>query len=442
MKTCKALNILFALFTSCLILSACQAGQGDGASPDESYNHGGSTSTGNPIGSVGFSLQGAVGLALAGSPGQDSLAAVGEDASPSNLKRVNVDNSLTDAVSSGSVDVLSFMVASDNQVYLLLATPVESCILIRVNGETNEAFCVDPTLTSIGWNNAFGEPVQFDEEGNIYYEGGTSDGRTVLRQNFGGETTDLITDYISLKGFLVLDDGTVFVSGTTTPTEREWTRIITPARSLENILTFELEFMAVFPDDNIYYGASRDAAVGRYLVSSGDLDPVSWISNDGVDAYYDCPGDSSNCGDARSLLRTTSGKVYASVPDGGGRDVLVQFYPDPTLPPTSIADVTVSEAILTYLILAGTDSGAANKLVLFETNSDSETDLLGSEDIEVYHLDYLNLSSQQIVMFDGLRFSDNSYVLCQVDLTDGNTLLCSKTGLGKLTDFQLFNSAD
>lgn len=430
MNTGRKLKRFCVVFLSFLLLSACGADQGDES--DAGWNEGGSTSTGNPVSSVSFDFTGALGLALV----DDS-----DDTGASNLKRVNPDNTLSDAVTSGTVTVLSFMVAANNQVYLLLAEPLEGCILVRVDGETHEATCVDSSLAEIIWDNAFGDPIQFDGGGNIYYEGRTDDGRTVLRENVSGETTDLINDYISLQGFLVLKDGTVFVAGRTDPTGQEWVRIITPGRSLENLLTFQVDFLALFPDDNIYYGASASdiRGVGRYLAASGNLDPVPWISEDGSGAYYDCPVESSNCGAAQSLLRTTNGRIYTSVPNGNGQNVLVQYYPVVELPDTTVADVTISKAILTYLILAGLDSQATNRLVLFETNSDTETDLLGSENIEVYHLAYLNANDRQIVMFDGLRFSDNQYVLCQVDLTDSNTLICSKTEIGKLTDFQIFN---
>jgi sugar lactone lactonase YvrE len=411
-------------------------------SSEESLDDG--TPTNNPVNtgvntavdSLSFDLTGAVGLAIDNS---SPPIARGTDFSTgvSNLKRVNPDNSLSDAIRSGSATVQSFMVAANNQVYLLLSSPVDSCILVRVDGNTNESSCVDSTLSQINWNNAFGDPIQFDGNGNIYYQGNAS-GSTILRENSSGTTTDLINSNISLKGFLVLNDGTVFVTGRTNSTGTQWTRIITPEGSLENLLTIQPDFLALFPDNNVYIQGAQGFTLARYLTATDEFDPIGWIDQT-QEAYYACPPDVScyynNFNPTNSILKTTNGEVFIN----NGR--LIQYYPIVSAVNTTIADVTVSKSILTYILLAGLDSDEANKLVLYDTATDTETDLLGGEDIEVYHVNYLNSSSHQTVMFDGLRFSDNEYVLCQIDLTDNNTLICSKTDTGKLTDFQLFDDS-
>lgn len=415
----------------------------DGISPNENAN------PGEPISSVSFDLTGAIGLAIDDSSSDNSALTVdGPIATTSNLKRVNPDNSLSDAVDSGSVTVRSFMVAAGNQVYLLLSTAVDSCILIRVDGETNESTCVDSTLSQINWSNAFGDPIQFDSDGNIYYQGSTNDGRTILRLNSSGVTSDLINDYISLKGFLVLHDGTVFYAGTTNPTGTYWTRIVTPERSLTTLLPSNTpNFLALFPDNNVYFGLWSTPWLGmfRYLTATKELDDKQWVGNDAEIGYYDCVPNFSNgsypCSSPRSIVKTTNRKVYAIL-NKSSQSVLAQLYPIVLEANTSVTDVTVFESILTYILLGGFDSQNNNKLVLYNTDTDTETDLLSSENIEVYHVSYLNSSNHQIVMFDGLRFSDIKYVLCQVDLTDNNALTCSETDTGKLTDFQLFDDAD
>lgn len=439
MKTAKRFSATSVFLISLSLVVAC-SGSGANPSPSES---GGSTSTGNPGVAIVFNLKGAVGLATIDASNSASFSALkSETTESSNLKRVNADNSLSDAVTSGDVEVQNFMVTAGNQVYLLLKSPFDSCLLVQVDGSTNEATCVDSTLEAIGWDNAFGDPIQFDGHGAIYYEGVTTDGRTVLRQNSFGESKDLINEFISLQGFLVLDDGSVFLAGRTTPTDSEWTRRIKPDGSLEDLLKLQPDFMALFPDNNIYYGASSKGikGVGRYLTVSENFDAQAWITENGSDAYYDCPIESSNCGFIESILQTTNGRIYATVPDLNGQNTLVQYYPEVKLANTALVDVTISKAILTYLVLAGQDSNIINKLVLHETNAETETDLLGGENIEAYHVNYMDATGQQLIMFDGLRFSDNSYVLCQVNLTDNNTLICSEINLGKLTDFQLFNA--
>jgi hypothetical protein len=60
-----------------------------------------------------------------------------------------------------------------------------------------------------------------------------------------------------------------------------------------------------------------------------------------------------------------------------------------------------------------------------------------SNEIEMYHLNYVASSNK--IMFDGLRFSDNKYVIGQIDLNTGQ-VNSSQTGSSKLVDFQTFGS--
>lgn len=398
---------------------------------------------------VAFDFSGAIGLAIDNSPGSTTPRQSGGGTTSTNLKRVNADNSLSNALSSGTVSVQSFMVAAQNQVYLLLRTAVQGCLLIRVDGNTNRANCVDSTLTSINWANAFGDPIQFDGEGNIYYQG-SAGGRTILRVNAAGVTTDLINDNISLTGFLVMNDKNVIYSGSTRSTGTTFTRVITPApaHSLITLFMNNPSFMTFFPDNNVYYGNTWSSPNGiyRYLTATHELDPKAWIGN-GTNNYFRCAdagmSSSSYCASPK-LVKTTNKKVYAILSDGSstGRRTLAQYYPEVFETDSIVTKITLSKGILSYILLGGFDSENRNKLTLYDTNTDSETDLLGSEDIEAYHIDYRNSGGRQLVMFDGLDFIGNKYVLCQVDLTDNNKLTCSPTNTMQLTDLQLFDNDD
>ena len=75
-------------------------------------------------------------------------------------------------------------------------------------------------------------------------------------------------------------------------------------------------------------------------------------------------------------------------------------------------------------------------LTLYNTSTDSEKQLLGpGNEIEIYHLNYVAKGNK--VLFDGLRFADNKYVLGQVDLST-NDVTASATTTGKWDDFQTF----
>jgi hypothetical protein len=75
----------------------------------------------------------------------------------------------------------------------------------------------------------------------------------------------------------------------------------------------------------------------------------------------------------------------------------------------------------------GTSQGSSN---------DTETELIGpSSEIEIYHLNYVANGNK--VLCDGLRFSDNKYVIGEVDLST-NRVNFVATSATKWSDLQSF----
>jgi hypothetical protein len=152
----------------------------------------------------------------------------------------------------------------------------------------------------------------------------------------------------------------------------------------------------------------------------------------------DCSTDSSKapqgCGAMSNRLhRTVSGKVFAV---GLNPRVLYQYYPTPTKPSVSVSSVSVMQGVVNNIVLAGTNSAGVNIMTLFDTSDLSEVQLLGPDnEIEIYRLNYV--ASTNRIMFDGLRFSDNKYVIGQYDFNT-MTFSASQTGGTKLIDFKTF----
>ena len=96
------------------------------------------------------------------------------------------------------------------------------------------------------------------------------------------------------------------------------------------------------------------------------------------------------------------------------------------------------QRVIDYLILTGLDANGQNITTLYNTATDTEQTLISStNEIEMYHLNYVASSNK--IMFDGLRFSDNKYVIGQIDLNT-QVVSASQTGSSKLLDFQTFGS--
>jgi hypothetical protein len=105
---------------------------------------------------------------------------------------------------------------------------------------------------------------------------------------------------------------------------------------------------------------------------------------------------------------------------------------------SEIKSVGVAQSVLDNVIMSGTNSNGQYITTLYNTLTNTEQNLVpASNEIEVYRLNYVASSNK--VMFDGLRFSDNKYVLGQVDLNTG-LVTASQTGSSKLVDFQTFAS--
>ena len=94
---------------------------------------------------------------------------------------------------------------------------------------------------------------------------------------------------------------------------------------------------------------------------------------------------------------------------------LMQYYPtvDPVV--TSVRNVTLAQLVGRKLIVAGTTADEVNTLVVLDLDTYQETVLIDSTNqTEVYNMSYI--SSTNKIMFNGLRFADNTFVVGEVDL--------------------------
>jgi hypothetical protein len=80
-----------------------------------------------------------------------------------------------------------------------------------------------------------------------------------------------------------------------------------------------------------------------------------------------------------------------------------------------VQQVSLVEPVGDRIALAGVDAGEHRVLVLHDTATGTETPLIGPDtEFDVYHLTYD--AKGEKLLFDGLRFADNKFVLGQVDL--------------------------
>jgi hypothetical protein len=410
-----------------------------------------------------FNLVGAVGLARGGSVSASSqplsTSALNVASGATDLFAVAIDGTLHPAIASGSANVSGILTASNGSLFVSFSPParigVVACALAQVDRTTGVPTCIDPSLGGANWNLGMGRggnpPVQVDAAGAIYYSGYTMEGRVVLRRLTAGSVTDLLPSDVNLHDFLVLPDGSVFVTGRTTATGTLWTRRISAQGGVESLFANNAPFIRRFPDENVYMGVYGGTGVRRFLTADGLMDPVNWFSlpimNPPEPAHVDIQTICSAASEAlkKAFCDTAGSYILDAFPLPDGRVVavagsalsggaVVQYYPTLAALPSSVQSISTAEAVGDLLVLGGLNGSAQNALTVLNTTTGAESQVLGAGgEVEVYHL--TRVSGTDVVMFDGLRFADNTYVIGRLD-TASMQIALAPAGSSRLGDFQ------
>lgn len=367
-------------------------------------------------------------------------------ASGSGLLAVNRDGTVVDAVSNGTAPIQDFYSAPNNRVYVTFRTPTAlttgetPCVLAEVNPDTGVPTCVDSALSSIRLTPTMygrgNNPVQFDASGNIYYlgslnvNGGTP--KQVLRKYVNGAVVSLINDNITINDFVVLPDGSTLLSGTTASTGSTWLRKLSPVGGLSTISNAsQTTFMRKFADGNVYIGliGSGSGSIIRYISATGQMDPKPWTTmQPNGEAYFNVvhlcwPNMFKNQGfcsgsgiQLSALFNFGSEKTLAIVGMGGTNGAnLIQYFPTVETTNTILKNITLAISVNNKLVLAGISESGVNSLTVYDPTTYQETVVVDqTNEVEVYNLTYIAATNR--IMFNGLRFSDNQFVLGEVEM--------------------------
>jgi hypothetical protein len=368
----------------------------------------------------------------------------------SKLLAVSTTGAVSDAISSGTAVVKDFYSAPNGNVYIVfeskvaLTTGGTTCLLAVVEVSTGVPTCVDSTLDSVSWGLGYNtdtgnSPIQLDASGAVYFAGRVGSS-SVLRKAKNGVITDLINDNVTLQDFIVLSDGTVLVVGVTTSSQVRWLRRISAAGGLKNLAIGSVLSLWKFADGKVYAGLWGDPNYGwkRYSTDLDALEDKYWISGNinGVsrDSYFQLGTQDSisDCNSANTVKNNTfcgwygtfvnpvfnilGQKTFGVAGSSGQSRQLWQYYP--TVEKTNVSAinrVTLAQQVITTLILSGTSTTGSNILSLYDTSSKQETVVMdGSNEVEIYSMSYSQ--KKNAIMFSGLRFSDNKYVVGEVSL--------------------------
>jgi hypothetical protein len=354
------------------------------------------------------------------------------------------------ATGSATPAVSDFYSAPNEKFYVVFTSPTPlvtdgaRCVLAEVNTDTGVPTCVDSEITSVtmGLGYIFGPaggngnaPIQFDDAGNIYYTGQSTGYTFTLRKNVNGVITPLVRDNVTVRDYVVLGDGSVIMSGSTTSTQAWWIRKVSAGTgAITNLVNgTQATFLRKFVDKNIYYGVpnsmSGTGGVFRYSIDQGKSDESPWIANTYSSETKSQTDVSSLCFKMNGPFCAGSGAYVREVFNigtdrtmaisgmlgGSGATELMQYYPTVERANTVISSITVWLQVGKKLLLAGTGKGGKNLLSLYDPETFQETLLLdASNEIEIYNLGYV--ASANKVMFNGLSFSNGQYVVGDIPL--------------------------
>ena len=383
---------------------------------------------------VRFDLSDAVGIAMKTGV---SSSSVKKQAIGSNLLVVLSSGLTRDAVILGTVSVNQFLIAPNNRLYVLFKSATDfgngttSCILAQVYRSTGDAKCIESSLAYVDIGT-----IQFDADGNIYYSGGNSQyRRSVVRRYANGSATDYVNQYQSFDKFFVVPNGDILISGSTSSNGLSWTRKISTSGQITSLDADNADVFWQFPDGNVYF-PSGATCLKRYLIASSQLDVRPWAS---WSSSSDCkdPYDTGYIGYLNGSFNPRVWILANGLVMSLRNTELVYMYPKLKKASQSLSRISFGIPALTSAILVGTNSSGINQMILYDSTNDSSSMLVdGSSEIEFYHVNW-NVSLNR-VYFDGLRFSDNKYVIGYLNLA--NKQIIASDLLSKLTDFQTFSS--
>ena len=324
--------------------------------------------------------------------------------------------------------------------------------------------CIDDELASIGLNTAAGftfvnEDIQFTSQGAVVYAGRRADGRMLVRQFLNGVTTDLIPpDNVTINNMLVLADDTVLITGKTdNDVDSQWTRrIFTTAPILRSVSESDgASFMSIFPDGKPYLGklGGDGRGIGRLDLAANTIESKAWFHDNNISGgqWWDsddvCAAAPCSTSDVRAGYGTTDDRQIALMRSAdNSRNRLMQLYglgePKVKLLPSTVGRPTSMLGFANNVVVTGLNAaGSARVTAMINPGYEPGTEnyekvLIPEGQFEVFHMDYR--ASGNKILFDGLRFSDNKYVIGHVTLSGVPVVTASAAGQVKWKDVQAF----
>lgn len=403
-----------------------------------------------------FQVSGAVALALSTASGSCGTNSTGQAGCAVAVAADGSNPSLF-AAGSATPSVRDFHSAPNGKFYVvfssmtILVSGGRYCVFAEVNLDTGIPTCVDEEMSSVSMgmgysfgSSANGNPtIQFDDAGNVYYSGQANSGSFgfTLRKKVGSTVSTLVNDNITVRDFLVLGDGSILLSGSTTSTQSWWIRKLSPSGAITTLVNgAQANFLRKFADGNIYYGVmatgpGTSSAVYRYLVTDGKVDDMAWIatawSGAAIASRNDvsvvcqqhvgnttvwstfCQLSGAHVKNSFNLGNTTTIAIAGGV--GMQSTTLMQYYPTVQKEPTVVQNITLAYQAGSKIVLAGLDAAAKNIITVVDPTTHQEVVIFdGSNEVEVYSIGFVPSTGK--VMFNGLSFATGKIIVGDITI--------------------------
>ena len=441
--------------------------------------------------SLRFDFSGAVGVAISNNKKSNKVLAANNVSS--NLKKVDSLGNLKDAVVSGQVGIRDYFIAPNNKLYVIFTEKVniddtsnkdcsngKCCLLAEIDKESGMVKCIERTAIGIiqanpcdfpygpcyldpndisGVNNS--DIIQFDAFGAIYYLAEIGS-KYVIRKHIGNsEPSEIISfpksfsgNNVTIAQFLVINDGSILILGENIG-PRGWS-LRKISSSSKEVTTFpspiiDKRLLKIFDDGYIYFSVSN-SNLYRVPQNFNSLDEMQlWVSPDG---NGQCEIDYSNLNENLSWFSpgdigcfpnyiSPMGKRIDIRPYGGWNEgwILVgtghQCYPKCKVFNPSLKSIDMVIGVGENLIFRGFNSNNKEQIILYNTDTDKEQQLLEPGKFSPYSFIYIQESNT--VMFDAYRYEDSEYVIGQINL-DTHVVTATKAGnIERLENFQALN---
>ncbi|MBT3181330.1 MAG: hypothetical protein HN337_02340 [Deltaproteobacteria bacterium] len=347
-------------------------------------------------------------------------------------------------------------------VAFMLDSPVSidntDCYFFRGSIDSDGVICIDSDLTYLGefvsttvhsefdeetqsyvdYDNVV-QPVQFDQDGNIYYIFGHvgMEGHNVYRWSIELGTNEALIDdditYEYVREYLVANDGSTLINvneSTDEETEALTTQLY---RILSNKSMVDTPFDSVYSftladDDTILAAGSFDSSnLGLYDVtfdtlSFGELnhrfplgdDSSFWLEDDDGYLYSGAithEWQKASDGSVYALMHGVKDQVY------GGRQIAKVFSNEiPEFVDTTLSAVKFFRLAEDVLYIAGEDDDGVNVLIKMALSNSGSSESLLEDNIKVYNMVVVD----DILIFDGKNMDTNEIIVGQIDMANEN----------------------